>query len=76
METESTSHLEVQVISGIEWITSKMVQTEEKVYEFKYLIRLAKKGKTISSIYNPFHEILFNNNAGRGLINLSILGKL
>ena len=53
-----------------------MVQTEEKVYESKYLTRLAKKSKTNCSIYDTFHEILFNNCVRRRLINLSILGKL
>lgn len=56
--------------------TYKMVQTEEKVYESKYLTRLAKKSKTNCSIYDTFHEILFNNCVRRRLINLSILGKL
>lgn len=56
--------------------TYKMVKTEEKVYESKYLIRLPKKSKTNCSIYNTFHEILFNNCVWRRLINLSILGKL
>ena len=56
--------------------TSKKFQNNEKVYNSKNLIRLAKQGNTNCSIYNPFHETLFNNCAGKGLFNLSILGKL
>ena len=70
-----------EIYSGLEWIilvvyTSKMVQTDEKVYDSKSLIRLVKKGNTNYSFYNPFHQVLSNNCAGEGLFNLSILGNL
>ena len=81
MVTEIQSiHLEVQVILGI-WLdyigsTSKMVQTDEKVYDSKNFIRLAKKDNANCSIYNPFHETLFDNSLAIGLFNLSISGNL